>query len=121
MVMHAPNIRLGFANRLVVTVVSLSVAGFICGLLVIILIIKHTNPLPGTVRETADFPLFYPADLPASYKVDRTTINGSERLVQLVIVTPTKGKIVVSEQSKPSQFDFSSLKGDRSFITPYGK
>jgi|GEM_PF-2624294 len=84
---------------------------------------------PASLVQSTDFPLYYPAKLPAGYRVDQKSLNDqtSSTLVYVIIRNGSRS-ISLSEQAKPPQQQsqilettFSrNLSGSTITSTPYG-
>lgn len=104
------------------------VSGIVTMLLVItgtvIITRKHAvNPVIAdftAAQKTVIFPLFVPGSLPNGYSYLNHSISTKSNIVVFVISGPGGQRVAVTEQSKPSGFDFSQLSGTSEFNTPLG-
>jgi hypothetical protein len=86
------------------------------------------TPIPRSVRHGVSYPLYYPANLPAGYSVDRTSFKNQDGVLIFSIKTPNGKNIAVSEQAVPLNLDLHpvsnapvKIPGERDFTTPIGK
>jgi hypothetical protein len=83
------------------------------------------SPFPSDVRSQAKYTVFYPAQLPAGYTVDRASIS---TLNGILVFSASKDgqKLAFSQQKVPKNFDFgnfykTALVNKRQFSTSYGQ
>lgn len=85
-----------------------------------------SSPIPADIRQSAGFPLLYPARLPAGYHINPASFANSKGAVIFEADNQSGGKIVFSEQKRPATFDFPSfykqgLGGASPFTTAVGE
>lgn len=84
------------------------------------------NPIPADIRAHASFPLYYPAKLPNSWRLDtKSFYTGPTGVVGYVIDGPA-GNLNVTIQPEPTTFDFNAfytkqLSNTFQFLTPLGQ
>jgi hypothetical protein len=71
---------------------------------------RSPSPFPASVRKTADFALYYPAELPQGWLVDKNSISASNQLVVYAVTDGKRHKFTVNMQPVARNFDFSSFK-----------
>jgi hypothetical protein len=79
-----------------------------------VLLLKSVSdiPIPLTIRQRAPVTLYYPASLPKSYVIDQDSFDLKQSVVTYTISSGDK-KVFVSQQAKPSGFDFTKLNDDQ--------
>lgn len=85
-----------------------------------------SSPIPVNIRQSVNFPLLYPASLPPGYKINPASFANSKGAVLFEADNQSGGKIVFSEQKRPSTFDFPAfykqgLGGASPFTTAVGE
>lgn len=87
----------------------LTVAALAAGIIIILLHRQPvaTNPFDANTKSAVSFPLYYPTHLPAGYQTDKKSINLPQSgIVVYTIEGPNGAKIYLSQQARPSTFDF---------------
>lgn len=65
------------------------------------------NPFSAKVMASVQFPLYYPTQLPAGYRISSKSVTEPQSgVVVFDAVGPNNTKIYISEESRPSSFDF---------------
>jgi len=83
---------------------------------------KSDSPFSKELVTSVDFILYYPAaGLPDGYYLDRDSIRYEQGLVLYQVKHETKGTVSVTQQSKPANYDFSTLSDDNKFIVEAGE
>lgn len=87
---------------------------------------KLSSPIPANVRASVNFPLLYPAQLPAGYHLDNTSFTTSGGVVLYSAVNYSGAKIAFTDQQRPPGFDFNKfytqgLSNSSSFDTSLGQ
>jgi hypothetical protein len=81
--------------------------------------------IPAAVRQTADFRLYQPGRLPAGFSLDKGSFRTASQVVTFSISYNDNRKIIISEQPKPSGFDFDlfyeQFTDKKSIAAPVGK
>lgn len=99
---------------LVVVVVALS----------IFIITRPKEPIPAAIVKQAGFTLFYPSELPDTYKIDPESFDYRDARVSYSLTSPSKPKILVTIQAKPADYDTEyfnqKLPGRSGLETPNG-
>jgi hypothetical protein len=85
---------------------------------------RSSDPIPKTVRQAADFELYYPYALPDGWKLDKNSFETTQDVV-LYTLKSAKGNIVISEQKQQAGFNYSSfyqknLSSSSAISTPIG-
>lgn len=62
--------------------------------------------IPQSIRDEVDFPLYYPISLPYGYTAEPITSTGNPVIVTVMIKGPKAEIIYITQQKKPSNFDF---------------
>ena len=87
---------------------------------------RLSSPIPANVRASVNFPLLYPAQLPAGYHLDNTSFTTSGGVVLYSAVNYSGAKIAFTDQQRPPGFDFNKfytqgLSNSSSFDTSLGQ
>ncbi len=109
--------RLSFTGR---GLAAILLPILLIGSLLALFILRPHSPFPPQVQRDTSFPLYYPSKFPAGFKLDRGSISASGGIVIFAISDGRGRQIAVTEQARPQNFDFSSLRGE-AFITRVGK
>lgn len=64
---------------------------------------------PADLRSAVSFPLYFPSELPGGFRVDQEPARFGAGVVTFSISYGKDSKLVVSEQKKPSDFDFGKF------------
>lgn len=88
----------------------------LCGLVLIGVLVAvlaaggSASLVPKKIQKSVDFPIYYPASLPAGYTLDIPSFQLAEAGVVLFTVSDSNGKdIVFSEQQQPSTSDMDKF------------
>lgn len=86
----------------------------------------NNPPIPESIKQSAGFSLLYPASLPSGYHINPTSFSSANGAIIFEADNQAGGKIVFSEQRRPSTFDFPAfykqgLGGVEPFNTPVGE
>src|SRR5262249_12689926 len=76
-------------------------------------------PFSEAIRQDASVKLYYASPLPPGFRLDKASVNFSGGVLAFYY-TFGGGQLAVTEQAKPSGFDFGQLQGDMKFQTRYG-
>lgn len=91
--------------RVAVVILALLVGGFGLGLWLTSLS-KPVVEVPAPVASQAGFPIFVPSRLPGNFEIDPTSFTVSESTLLFSARDGTGGRIFISEQARPADFDF---------------
>jgi len=84
---------------------------------------RQTSLIPDeflAAAKTTGYPLYYPTNLPPGYYFKAGSLHASPSAVVFTITSADGNPIAVTEQAKPSGFDFSQLSGTDEFQTSLG-
>lgn len=70
---------------------------------------KAAVQIPASIVANSDFPLLYPNNLPAGYKIDAYSFNTSQDVVLYSADKNGADKIAFSVQKRPPTFDFNAF------------
>ncbi len=62
--------------------------------------------LPETIQRQANFPLYAPGKLPGGFAVSKEPSRFGSGVVTMALTGPDNKRMVISQQAKPSGFDF---------------
>lgn len=79
-----------------------------------------SSPIPKNIRQSARFTLYYPSPMPAGFSFDQSSLSFSNQVLIIAFKSSNGSQLTLSEQLKPSNFDFSQLKQGVKFPTVYG-
>lgn len=97
----------------------------------IAVIITYPRPQPTATTEVkqsgleqlaaqAGFTVFVPGELPQGFSLDEASASLSSGVLLYTIRGPNGSHVIVTQQQKPSNFDYQAIVTDSSFKTPYG-
>ncbi len=67
------------------------------------------SPLNSKAVSSLEFPTYYPSRVPIGFRIDKKSISVQHKAILDFDFTTTKsGKIYISEEAKPSAFNFSA-------------
>ncbi|HET9850864.1 MAG TPA: hypothetical protein VFP35_04565 [Candidatus Saccharimonadales bacterium] len=72
-------------------------------------LVKKSSPIPVNISRSVNFPLLYPAKLPAGYKIDPSSFSSANDVVLFSARTTSGQKIVFTVQKRPPTFDFGTF------------
>jgi hypothetical protein len=83
------------------------------------------DPIPAAIHNQVTFSLYYPAKLPAGWRLDQHSFKVANGVLFYLLHGP-KGDLTVTVQSRPPTFDYPSfyekgLTGTFQFATPAGQ
>jgi len=68
------------------------------------------NPFNSHISSSMQFPLYYPTQLPAGYRIDTKSVNVPQQgVVVFNMVGPKGSKLYMSEEARPSTFDLGGF------------
>ena len=70
------------------------------------------DPVPASIRQAVNFPVYYPAQLPMGAYIDKKSFSESQGVVVFTVVYDTNKRLVFTEQAPPPDYDYQSLQGD---------
>lgn len=70
---------------------------------------KITLPIPSSIRSSAEFPLLYPSQLPAGYKINEGSFSTANGVIIFNAADSSSNKIAFTIQKKPSNFNFDAF------------
>ncbi|HSX01945.1 MAG TPA: hypothetical protein VLI05_01380 [Candidatus Saccharimonadia bacterium] len=98
--------KLGFAHSLGLAVVIGLIAG---GVIIGTCLVWPKSHIPSTYVQQTLYPVYWPARLPAGYRVDMTSYQVQDKALIFVARAPDGRQLVVTEQAKPINFDFANF------------
>lgn len=74
---------------------------------------QHANDLPSYVASEVSFRLYQPHALPSGFALDKKSFGITSQVVTFVLTYDSGKKLLVSEQPKPQDFDFTNFYGQK--------
>lgn len=107
-------VRIVISKRLLITITALCI--LIAGSVLAYKLLSQQRPAPANpfsaqVMASAQFPLYYPAQLPSGYHVDPTSVTEPHAgvVVFTAIGQKNEAKIYFSEEARPTEYDVGAF------------
>lgn len=70
---------------------------------------RSSSPIPKSISNSVNFPLYYPSKLPAGFKLDKNSFSHTSSVVLYSLVFDGNKHLAFSIQTRPSSLDFAQL------------
>jgi hypothetical protein len=62
---------------------------------------QKSSPIPKTILQAVNYPIYYPSSLPSGYQLDKTSVTFQSNILSYKLVNNNKN-ITITEQASPS-------------------
>jgi hypothetical protein len=93
-------------EQIIFDIVRLAVLALIVGLVFLVFHYFKThkpNPIPGSIKKSASFTLYYPTQVPQGYSFDKSSANVKNGIVFLSWKNASSKRIQITEQARPAK------------------
>jgi hypothetical protein len=87
---------------------------------------NQPDPIPSRIKESVTYPLYYPAELPDQYSIDKQSFQTTNQVVIYYLVKDGSPSLSISIQPRPNNFNFEDfhlkkMTGSKEVLTQSGK
>jgi hypothetical protein len=82
---------------------------------------SHKPALPKILVSSLSFPVYFPKPLPNNLNFSANSASVQANVLTFSLKDNHDKKVLVTQQARPNDFDFSRLSGNDEFTTPEGK